>query len=257
MSGVELLYETPETGNLAIGDDGRATRVSNSPAPAELPTLSGPEPQFKGRSFPGGLGGSEVPRGAPAQPQRPTGPEDLMAMANKMEAEIKATHAARMNQGPSARRLQAGSPDNMFTTELTQGAENAFQNWPGQKDDAGDDYDLRGAFADGTQRSSNWHLPDTYKKPNHETFSNESVYSDHGAPGKWVGEELYEPWQKPPAWLMNHMEPPPSPEELDPDYGPEQPDNGEMLMASLDPVQGRKYGREQDALRQLKADMGR
>lgn len=43
------------------------------------------------------------------------------------------------------------------------------------------DYDLQGAFKDGAARSENNHLPDTYKKPNHPTFSDESIH--HGENG--------------------------------------------------------------------------
>lgn len=38
------------------------------------------------------------------------------------------------------------------------------------------DYDLQGAWHDNLKPSQNLHLPDTYKLPNHPTFSDESVY---------------------------------------------------------------------------------
>lgn len=38
------------------------------------------------------------------------------------------------------------------------------------------DYDLQGAWHSGLKPSENLHLPDTYKLPNHPTFSDESVY---------------------------------------------------------------------------------
>lgn len=40
------------------------------------------------------------------------------------------------------------------------------------------DYDMQGAYMAGIQPSENGHLPDTYKKPNHMTFSDESIF--HG-----------------------------------------------------------------------------
>lgn len=39
------------------------------------------------------------------------------------------------------------------------------------------DYDMMGAFAAGVGQGGNGHYPDTYKKPNHPTFSSESQYS--------------------------------------------------------------------------------
>jgi hypothetical protein len=48
------------------------------------------------------------------------------------------------------------------------------------------DYDLRGAFQ-GKVDPVKGHLPDTWKKPNHITFSNESQYSSPDTPGgQWV-----------------------------------------------------------------------
>jgi hypothetical protein len=39
------------------------------------------------------------------------------------------------------------------------------------------DYDLRGAWKAGAAQAENGHFPDTFKKPNHPTFSTESQYS--------------------------------------------------------------------------------
>lgn len=49
------------------------------------------------------------------------------------------------------------------------------------------DYDLRGAWKQGAQQATNGHLPDTFKKPNHPTFSTGSQYSNQQtAGGEWV-----------------------------------------------------------------------
>lgn len=51
-----------------------------------------------------------------------------------------------------------------------------------------DDYDHMGAFNAGLQPDERGHLPDTYKLPNHITYSNESKYAQQkGAPpaGRW------------------------------------------------------------------------
>lgn len=49
------------------------------------------------------------------------------------------------------------------------------------------DYDMRGAFKAGVTAAGNGHFPDTFKKPNHITFSDQSQYHGkdgvHG--GKW------------------------------------------------------------------------
>lgn len=59
------------------------------------------------------------------------------------------------------------------------------------------DYDMQGVFASGI-RGKNGHFPDTYKKPNHPTFSMESKYSgvDGHTGGEWrniLGVEVFVP----------------------------------------------------------------
>ncbi len=66
-------------------------------------------------------------------------------------------------------------------TKLTREQEKAYQKWraklPKPLQYEGD-YDLRGLFKENPKAkpSSNLHFPDTYKLPNHPTFSNESIY---------------------------------------------------------------------------------
>ena len=51
-----------------------------------------------------------------------------------------------------------------------------------------DDYDTISAYRDGVTPDDRGHLPDTYKKPNHITYSDESVYAqqkDAPTPGMW------------------------------------------------------------------------
>lgn len=75
-----------------------------------------------------------------------------------------------------------------FNTKLTDKEEAAYQKWAaenGRQNDAYD-YDMRGAWKEGVDQSENGHFPDTYKKPNHPTFSDESKYSDKdNKGGKW------------------------------------------------------------------------
>lgn len=76
-----------------------------------------------------------------------------------------------------------------FNTPLAPNEEAAFAAWAKARNKLGDlyDYDLRGAWKDGAATAENGHLPDTYKKPNHPTFSMESRYATPETPGgEWV-----------------------------------------------------------------------
>jgi len=84
----------------------------------------------------------------------------------------------------------------LFNTKLTPEEEAQFQIWKAKNapQDSGSDYDLRGAFKEGVNPaddpSGRGHLPDTYKKPNHPTFSDQSIYSDHEHKGgTWGGTD--------------------------------------------------------------------
>jgi hypothetical protein len=60
-----------------------------------------------------------------------------------------------------------------------------FQQWvDSHKLQQTDDYDLKAAYDSGVQPDERGHLPDTFKKPNHITFSDESKFNDGGA-GHW------------------------------------------------------------------------
>lgn len=88
-----------------------------------------------------------------------------------------------------------------YNTELNAKDEAAYADWikaqtaklkrDVSKDEI--DYDMRGAWKEGAAQSENGHFPDTYKKPNHPTFSEESKY--HGVEdengikhegGRWI-----------------------------------------------------------------------
>ncbi|WP_066807148.1 hypothetical protein [Sphingomonas asaccharolytica] len=76
-----------------------------------------------------------------------------------------------------------------FNTSLSPEDEKKFEAWAKANGRTADvaDYDLRGAWKDNAKEAENGHLPDTYKKPNHPTFSDESKYSNptNGVGGKW------------------------------------------------------------------------
>lgn len=86
-----------------------------------------------------------------------------------------------------------------YDTPLTPAEESQFKTWK-QKyapKDTGEDYDLRGAFKAGLKpdpKSGHW--PDTFKKPNHPTFSNESQYAvgpNAARAGHWEGDQFIPP----------------------------------------------------------------
>lgn len=80
------------------------------------------------------------------------------------------------------------NPDN-FNTPIPENRKVEYSNWAKTNvTDSGRDYDYAGAFLAGYGRgnSENGHLPDTFKKPNHPTFSVESKYAT-GAYKKYAG----------------------------------------------------------------------
>lgn len=90
-------------------------------------------------------------------------------------------------------------PRQTYNTTLTPEEEQAFTQWKQQyaPNDSGEDYDLRGAFQAGLQPDpQTGHWPDTFKKPNHPTFSNQSRYavdSDAAKAGTWNGNTFVPP----------------------------------------------------------------
>ncbi len=72
-----------------------------------------------------------------------------------------------------------------YNTKMSPDEEKGFQKWKSRMAprDSGEDYDLRGAYKSQAAQAKNGHWPDTYKKPNHPTFSNESRYAPY-APNK-------------------------------------------------------------------------
>lgn len=76
-----------------------------------------------------------------------------------------------------------------YNTALSPQEEAQFNNWAAANHRSGDtlDYDLRGAWKADAKAATNGHLPDTWKKPNHPTFSQESMYStDDQRGGQWI-----------------------------------------------------------------------
>jgi len=85
-----------------------------------------------------------------------------------------------------------------FNTQLSPEELKQYSEWLAEQSKAAKrdlsqdeiDYDLRGAWKSGAAQGEDGHLPDTFKKPNHPTFSEESQY--HGKEyrgGRWVYAE--------------------------------------------------------------------
>lgn len=85
----------------------------------------------------------------------------------------------------------------LFETILSSQFECAFQRWKETQapHDTGEDYDWRGAFVAGCRPDSTGHWPDLFKKPNHPTFSTDSIYAVHcpQLAGKWDGARFIPP----------------------------------------------------------------
>lgn len=117
---------------------------------------------------------------------------DLLAQLQAILGQTVAPHpaiAALERLHPQAAQTPQYDPNagyvEQFNTKLTPEQEAAFQQWVQRQSAAmGRDvsrdqfnYDLRGAWLTQAQAASNGHMPDTYKKPNHPTFSTNSQYS--------------------------------------------------------------------------------
>lgn len=130
-------------------------------------------------------------------------PSIVPAAGKQLERQV---YGGRRGMAEQVARAEIGVADKLeqdrnltaqFNTELTPWEESLYRDWRDQqsklqgRDLARDeeDYDLRGAWREGAAQSENGHLPDTYKKPNHPTFSTESKYS--GVSGVEGGE-----WRK-------------------------------------------------------------
>jgi hypothetical protein len=93
--------------------------------------------------------------------------------------------------------LSQRNAQGQFDTILSSAEETAFQAWKKKHapNDSGQDYDLRGAFKQGFKPDEKGHWPDMFKKPNHPTFSDQSVYAKEvpERAGKWEGETYIPP----------------------------------------------------------------
>ncbi len=157
-----------------------------------------------------GLGGttptqaSFAPKAQAPEPHKMS-PDELMAYAKQMLDHQEVANSASMAAGPSVHDNSPGTPQNGYNSQERGG----FQEWKKKNapNDSGEDYDLKGAYAAGESPGPNGHWSDEFKKPNHETFSNESKYADFepGKAGSWDGDNYRKPGSVTPEWLKNYM----------------------------------------------------
>jgi hypothetical protein len=135
--------------------------------------------------------------------QEPEDEPDVPEWMRRGEPSPEAPDVPRFQHGGT----MAGDHNDMtehYNTELTPEEEGAYQSWAAKHGRERDtyDYDLRGAWKYGLEPDENNHLPDTFKKPNHPTFSDQSIYHgrDGHRGGRWdhdeTGSETLQPYDR-------------------------------------------------------------
>lgn len=100
---------------------------------------------------------------------------------------------------PPTMKLDDNYFKNNYNTRLSPQEEQAYQQWAQQNNRLNDDadYDMRGAWKANIGQSGNGHYPDTFKKPNHPTFSDQSMY--HGIENPNGGQFIGGTWEDAPG----------------------------------------------------------
>jgi hypothetical protein len=148
------------------------------------------------------------PAPEPAAPQKPglfQQAKDALGFGDKQPPPAPAAggDAAAAAPAPAAApatgvRLSEAEKDSIandpkYNTKLTPAQEADFQKWKAQNapNDSGYDYDLRGAYVAGLSRDKqSQHFDDSFKKPNHPSFSTFSKYAKDrpDLAGTWNGD---------------------------------------------------------------------
>jgi len=97
------------------------------------------------------------------------------------------------------------------------------------------DYDMEGAKAAGIKPDERGHYPDTYKRPNHITFSTDSKYSDDKTPGGVWKEKEKGKWSYTPSDFVLSQH---SPEELEQYFKEKEPDSELILPSQSESLPG-------------------
>jgi hypothetical protein len=111
----------------------------------------------------------------------------------KMPGGVLAYAAPQSKQDDITKMPGFVGPPSITETKLSPEQEQQFIKWKAinAPHDSGEDYDLRAAFLANIQKDARGHGPDTFKKPNHPTFSDESKYNGANGErgGKWVEKD--------------------------------------------------------------------
>lgn len=129
-------------------------------------------------------------------------PQTGMEQRSPLRALGEKLHLVKPQATPLAQPPVAAVDQAQYETKLTPEEEQQFQQWKAQyaPQDSGQDYDLRGAFKAGLQPDpQTGHWPDTFKKPNHPTFSTQSMYASQRPElaGTWQGDQYIKPQPQP------------------------------------------------------------
>lgn len=89
------------------------------------------------------------------------------------------------SQGAMTSQPDPADLSEAYNTPLSPQQERAFQKWQRANPRLGStyDYDARGFWLNGAKQGEGGHGADAWKKPNHPTFSDESIYSGPQTPG--------------------------------------------------------------------------
>lgn len=117
--------------------------------------------------------------------------------ANEMSGDFQSRYTAVASQ-PLPQGIQKVYIAPKYETQLDPQQEMAFGAWKNKvaPNDSGEDYDFRGAYKAGiTPDVESGHWPDTFKKPNHPTFSDQSQYAKDrpDMAGTWDGDTYIPP----------------------------------------------------------------
>lgn len=107
-------------------------------------------------------------------------------------------HVGKGHRGLVHKFAEGGLVGDDYNTRLDDDDEKKFQSWKSKNapNDSGADYDLRGAYKAGNSADpKTGHWDDTFKKPNHPTFSTFSKYAKDAPDkaGTWDGDKYVPP----------------------------------------------------------------
>ncbi len=144
----------------------------------------------------GGGGGGQQSGGSidPQQAMQAMQVASMFTSDSRAKAQAKGWDDATWRQNDPAGYAKAAVGE--YNTALSPDEERAYLAWKQQvaPRDSGADYDFRGAYRAGISADPKTaHWPDTFKKPNHPTFSDESQYAvgeNRARAGHWEGEQF-------------------------------------------------------------------